>query len=388
MELEYCLDLCVNKVRKNIHRMTWGLREYPSTPSGYYFDVPKEKTINFFHIMNWTASFYTGMALLALERTERREFLVWLYEQSPLYYSKVFDHPEETMHDLGFLYGLYSLPLFRLTGDPIQRNISLKAADELAKRYILNGNYIKAWGRMDGKISPKADKSEALQPFFTESIGLAIIDCMMNLPLLFWASQETGNDFYQSIAMAHADTTLKHFIRNDGSVYHAYRFHPETGHPIGGCNYCGYSDESYWARGTAWAIYGFALAYGYTKKTEYIQTSLRLAHCFIGNLKENGIPVWDFKLPDHEPKGEDSSAAAIAACGIMEILKYRKDEPLLQRTVDRILSTLTTEEYTNFDDECPGVLKHQNGNDTYTIFGDYFYMEALAKKNGKALLFW
>jgi len=123
----------------------------------------------------------------------------------------------------------------------------------------------------------------------------------MNLPLLFWASETTKNPFYKRIATAHEDTTLKYFIRDDDSVYHAYRFDEETGEPIGGANYWGYSIESHWARGTAWAIYGFNIAYHYTNKKEYLDISLRLSRKFITLCEEDGIPIWDFRLPNDQP---------------------------------------------------------------------------------------
>lgn len=386
MDIDKILDICAEKIINNAEKMHLGLREYPSSVSGNYFDVSEEKTKGFHHIMNWTASFFTGMAILSFDQTKDLKYLRWLNEQYPLYYSKVFDNPEENMHDMGFLYSLYSVGLYRLTGDVNQKKVALKAADELSKRFVASGSYIRAWGRMDDKIGEYVPEADAENHFFTESKGLAIIDCMMNLPLLFFASEETGNDFYKLIAEKHADTVMKYFIRDDYSVYHAFRF-DECGNPIGGCNYCGYSDESYWARGTTWAIYGFALAYGYTKKEEYLETALKLALKFIENLNEEGIPVWDFRLPEGEMKNLDTSAAAIAVCGFYEILKYKED-CVLKEYAEKILTTLASEKYTNFDPDVPGLLKNQNGQKTYTIYGDYFYMEALYRKNGGKILFW
>ncbi|MBP3361521.1 MAG: glycoside hydrolase family 88 protein [Clostridia bacterium] len=386
MEIQKLLDLCVNKTAENLKKMPFGLREYPSASNGNYFDVEIEKTKSFDHIMNWTASFFSGMAILSFEKTRDLSFLKWLNKQYCLYYSKVFDNPCENMHDMGFLYSLYSVGMYRLTGDLNHLNTAIKAADELAKRFVPEGGYIRAWGRMDDKVGDYISAEDAENHFFTQSKGLAIIDCLMNLPLLFFASEQTGNNFYKSIAVKHADTVLKYFIRDDYSVYHSFRF-DECGNPAGGCNYCGYSDESFWARGTTWAIYGFAIAYGYTGKERYLDAAVRLGQKFIENLDEDGIPAWDFRMPDDEPKNADSSAAAIAVCGFMQILKY-KDVPQLRKYVDIILNTLSDKKYTNFDVYCPGLLKNQNGQNTYTIYGDYFYMEALYRKAGGEILFW
>src|SRR5208283_5044043 len=148
----------------------------------------------------------------------------------------------------------------------------------------------------------------------TEHDNMAIIDCMMNLPLLYWASLESGNPKFRAAAIKQADTTLKYFIRPDDSVFHAYRFDLKTGRPLGGDNYCGRSVDSHWARGTAWAIYGFALSHRYTGDKKYLDASLRLARKFNRELNGDALPVWDFKLPSGEAPLRDSSAAAIVVC--------------------------------------------------------------------------
>ena len=387
MTAKDCFDICVKKTENNIKKMKLGLREYPSCKDGYYFDARPDNTKDFMHIMNWTASFFTGMAILSYRAGRNIEMLRWLNSQYPLYYSKVFDTSDENMHDMGFLYSLYSVPMYAMSGDLNQKKLILKAADELAKRFVMNGRYIRAWGRMDDKISDYVSEADRRGHFFTQSKGLAIIDCMMNLPLLFKASEISGNSFYKSIAEAHADTVIRHFIRADGSVYHAYRFDPETGAPLGGCNYCGYSDESYWARGTTWAIYGFAIAYRYTGKQEYLDTALRLANGFIDNLPDDNIPFWDFRLPEGEEKNKDTSAAAIAVCGFKEILRNSRS-PKIAEYAEKILSTLMTDRYTDTDIERPGILKDQNGSRSYTPYGDYFYMEALSKETGMDDICW
>jgi unsaturated chondroitin disaccharide hydrolase len=217
--------------------------------------------------------------------------------------------------------------------------------------------------------------------------GLAIVDCMMNLPLLFWAAQETGNRFYSEIAVKHADTTLRCFIRSDDSIYHAYRFDLATGAPLGGDNYCGCAVESHWARGTAWAIYGFALAYGYTRDAKYLDASYRLARKFLSLMDSELVPVWDFRLPKGTKRLRDSSAAAVAVCGFNELLEYRPRDGVMAKAAGALLGKLCSDRYLDANVRCPGVLKNAQIGDgvgkaqnTYASWGDYFFMEALAKK--------
>lgn len=270
----------IAKIKNNVLQMGTDLVEYSGNESGVYF-AEKEGLRPLKHVFCWTQSFYTGMAYWAYVETKEDALLKWLYSFKQEYHDKVFCTPLDTMHDLGFLYIPYAVALYKLTGDEEMKQIALKAADELAKRFDPRGGYIRAWGRMDYQIPAYVDKELAKDHFFTESKGLAIIDCMMNIPLLFWAEQVTGNRYYGRIAEVHADTTMKYFVREDDTVCHAYRFDEETGEALGEENYCGYAKGSYWARGTAWAVYGYMCCYKYTGKDKYLALSMRLLRKFI-----------------------------------------------------------------------------------------------------------
>jgi unsaturated chondroitin disaccharide hydrolase len=230
----------------------------------------------------------------------------------------------------------------------------------------------------------------------TEQDNMAIIDCMMNLPLLYWASLESGDQKYHAAAVRQADTTLKYFIRPDDSVFHAYRFDLKTGQPIGGDNYCGRSVDSHWARGTGWAIYGLALSYRYTRDKKYLEAALRLARKFNQELNGDVIPVWDFKLPAGEKPLRDTSASAVVACGYQELEELGAADALITRTKKSLLQHLCTDQYLNFDEACPGVLRDgqvgANGPGTaanaYMTWGDYYLMEALAKELFQANNLW
>jgi unsaturated chondroitin disaccharide hydrolase len=294
-------DVCVEKIRRTIPRLAAAPKTCSLDPKGDYFAWPE----GFFEIGNWTSSFFTGMSLIAYETTKDPHFLKEVNRMSPVYHDKLHRHGMDTMHDLGFLYSLYSIALWRITGSVEQRALGLKAAEELAKRFVPSGEYLRAWGRMDDQTSDYA--------------GLAIVDCMMNLPLLFWATEVTGNPFFREIAIKHANTTAKLFVRKDDSVCHAFRFDLATGAPVEEANYCGAAVGSHWARGTTWAIYGFALAYRYTKIPLYLEISQRLANKFLSLLDEEIVPIWDFRRRPSDRDARDASAAAIAACGLYEL---------------------------------------------------------------------
>jgi unsaturated chondroitin disaccharide hydrolase len=372
-------DLCVRKTRRNITALA---DEQP--PKTWSFDtdgIYSRWDEGFFEIGNWTSSFFTGMALIAWRETEDEYFLQQVRRLAPLYREKAFTRFMDAHHDIGFLYSLYSVALYKLTGDKADREVGLRAAEALSQRFIPAGNYIRAWGRMDEHN--------------TEYDGLAIIDCLMNLPLLYWASNEAGDNKYRDIAVRHADMVLQNFIRLDGSVYHAYRFDLKTGQPMGGDNYCGRGVESHWARGASWAIYGFALSYGYTQDRRYLDASVKVAEKFIACLDGRAIPVWDFRLPAGEKPLLDTSAAAVVVCGIQELQKHQAATPAMLASKQQMLAALCSNYFLDANETCPGILNEGQVGDgvgkarsVYTSWGDYFLMEALASELFAAELFW
>lgn len=373
----------IAKIKNNIIQIGNDLLEYPGKEHGIYF-AAKEECLPLGHIFSWTQSFFTGMAYWAYVETKDKQILDWLYGFKQIYSDKVFKTPLETMHDLGFLYIPYAVALYQLTGDEEMKEIGIKAADELAKRFEPRGGYIRAWGRMDYQIPEYVDSKLAKNHFFTESKGLAIIDSMMNIPLLFWAEKVTGDKFYGRVAEVHADTTMKYFVREDDTVCHAYRFDEETGEAIGEANYCGYGVGSYWARGTAWAIYGYLCCYKYTGKEKYLDLCLRLFDRYV---KESGgdIPVWDFRLPQGKPKEVDTSAAVIVLCACNQLVKYTDCESV-KNYVESMYEKL--ESYVNLGTENNGLLKEQEGYKVYASFGDYYLVEAVIGKDHPEHFIW
>ncbi len=362
-------EVCIGKTRSNIKRLADEPKSCAWAVDGNYFGFNE----GFFEIGNWTSSFFTGMSLLAWLHMEDDYFMEQALRLAPHYRSKVFDseHMQETHHDLGFLYNLYSVALYKLTGDKQHREVGLRAAEVLARRFNEKANFIRAWGRMD------TDEQE----------NMAIVDCLMNLPLLYWAARESGDQRFRDIALRHVDMAVTCFIRPDGSVYHAYRFDLKTGKPLRGDTYGGWAVESYWARGAAWAIYGFALSYRHTRNRKYLDAALQVARKFIASLDSNVVPMWDFRLP---PNGQrqirDASAASVAVCGLQELLSHASGNGLLPAK-DALLSRLCSVEYLDDRESCPGIQKwgqvgdgNGGGINAYTSWGDYFLMEALARE--------
>lgn len=374
-KLKAAFDLGIRKTRVNIK----DLADQPKTWSHDVNGRFENYTEDFYEIGNWTSSFFTGMALIAWRETEDEYFLNQVLRLAPHYREKVFTRHLNTHHDLGFLASLYSVGLHKLTGDKQHREVGLRAAEVLSQRFNAKGNFIRAWGHLNTD----------------EHDNMAIIDCLMNLPLLHWATKETGDPKHADIATRHANMALKCFVRADGSVNHAYRFDLATGQPIGPDNFCGFSKESHWARGLTWAIYGFALSYSYTGDKKYLDAAVQLARKFIEQLDEEVVPVWDFNLPSEATRERDSSAAAIMVCAIQELGKHQAADAAMLQTKTALLDRICSDDYLDFDPACRGILKKgQTGNGlgkaryAYTSWGDYFLMEAVSRELHMSETFW
>jgi unsaturated chondroitin disaccharide hydrolase len=212
---------------------------------------------------------------------------------------------------------------------------------------------------------------------------------MMNLPLLWWAYKETGDELYYDAACEHAFTTMQYFVRKDGSTYHIVEFDPNNGQVMKRGTLQGYNDESCWSRGQAWAIYGFALAYKYSKRKEFLKTVEKLAGYYIANCPSDFVPYWDFNDSEIPNTVKDSSAAAITASGLLDLSDVEPDKRRAEKYEEiacKILESLTMN-YLTKGKAVPGILIHGcfDKPDSYIavdnslIWGDYYYMEALVK---------
>jgi unsaturated chondroitin disaccharide hydrolase len=319
----------------------------------------------------WTSGFWPGMLWLMYDRTGDEKFrnAAWAWDEK---IEQCFVRQSNLHHDVGFQFLPTAVAKYLCTGDTEGRRRGLAAANFLAGRYNPAGRFIRAWNG--------------------DMIGWAIVDCTMNLAVLLWAAEESGDPRFRHIAMQHADTVLEHFVRPDGSVRHIVSFDPESGAYVETFGGQGFSPESSWTRGQAWALHGLAVVYRYTRQDRYLQAAKRVAHYFLAALSEDHVPVWDFRVANPDPSGEpkDTSAASCAASGLLELAEFVApvEADFYKSGAERIMKALT-EDYASFGANRDNILSAGTGNkpkganiNVGLIYGDYYYVEALAKLNG------
>jgi Glycosyl Hydrolase Family 88. len=320
----------------------------------------------------WTNTFWAGMLWQIYASTKDEAYKA--YAQSiEEKMDAVLHGYDELHHDVGFMWLLSSVMNYEATGEQKARQRALLAANVLAGRMNIAGGYIRAWN------------GEGIE-------GWAIIDCMMNIPLLFWASEQCKDERFKHIGILHADKTLRHFVREDGSVNHIVAFDAQSGEVLDIPGGQGYVSGSSWTRGQSWAIYGFAQAYNWTGKSEYLNAAKRIAHYFMASVALHGyVPPCDFRQPG-DSQLLDSSAGAIAACGLIEIAKAvpEPEQNLYLQSALAILKALC-ERCAVWDssDEClltNGTSAFHRGSNERSavengalIYGDYYFVEAFAK---------
>lgn len=340
-----------------------------TTVDGVYNDMAKED------ITWWTNGFWPGMMWLMYVGT-KNEMYKEVAENAEKMLDAAFEEYDHLHHDVGFMWHISSGINYRLFGGKKSRVRTSIAADMLASRYNASGKYIRAWNE--------------------DKVGWVIIDCMMNIPLLYWASEEYKDPRFKYIAVNHADTVMKTHIRPDGSVNHIVDLDPVTGEPKEAFGGQGYELGSSWSRGQAWAIYGYVISYIHTGKQEYLDTAKRVAHYFIANVCDDWLPKADFRCPD-EPVIYDSTAGACTACGLLEIARVVPEhEKKLYLNAAMNLIKAMEKNFCNWTEEEQSIL--QMGTEAYfcrpqgkhaaIIYGDYYFIEAIYKLKGFDMLFW
>lgn len=332
---------------------------------------------------DWTESFWTGMLWLAYEETGDFNYRKAAETQLESFKKRIEQRYNTNTHDLGFLYTLSCVAAYKLTGSDIAKQTALNAAECLMERYWEQAGIIQAWGDLN-------DKNQR---------GRMIIDCLMNLPLLYWASEVTGDPKYKNAAATHARKAAEYIVRDDASAYHTFYIDVNTGEPIAGKTAQGYSDKSSWARGQAWGIYGFALSYMYTGNTEFLDVSMKMANYFLNRLPEDYVCYWDLIFTDGDEE-RDSSAAAIAACGLLELSKHlsqlgNSESVIYKNAALKIIESLAANYTSENTDNSNGILLHAvyskpsgTGVDECCIWGDYYYFEALTRVKKDWTLYW
>ncbi len=274
-------------------------------------------------------------------------------------------------HDLGFMVFCSYGNAYRITKNEDYKKVVIEASESLITRFDTTIGSIKSWDWAKQWQFP------------------VIIDNMMNLEMLFWASKETGDPKYREVAIAHANTTLANHFRENMSSYHVVNYDTITGNPIAKLTHQGLSDESSWARGQAWALYGFAVCYRETGDAKYLAAAKKIAAYIQKNLPEDFIPYWDYNDPAIPDTYRDASAAAITASALY-ILSSITDESKAEyiELADHILSSLSSPEYlaeikTNGGfllKHCVGNMPKQSEVDAPLNYADFYYLEALKYK--------
>lgn len=325
----------------------------------------------------WTNGFWGGMMWQLYKATGNE-----LYREVAEYVENTLDQNLMLAwgldHDNGFKWGVTSGANYQMFGTEASKNRLLIAANNLAGRFNLAASLIRAWN----------------DPDTGATAGWAIIDCMMNLPLLYWASDQIKDPRFRHIAMAHADRAAEVFVREDGSVNHIVEFNPETGDFVCSHGGQGMGVGSCWTRGESWALYGFTLSYMHTKKELYLETAKKVANYYVAHIPESGFIPVDFCQPA-DCTWEDSTSAAIAACGLIELSRLVKgeDKNRYYEAALKLLHALaehrmnTSLETDNLIENCTAAY-HDKEHNFSIIYGDYYFIEAIFKLTGEGLFLW
>lgn len=317
----------------------------------------------------WTGGFWPGVLWYDYEATGndtiRQE--AERFTESLEFFSRIPAYD----HDLGFLIFCSYGNGYRLTGNPDYKRVVLAVADSLATLYNPRVGTLLSWPRN------------------VEMLGghNTIMDNMINLEMLFWAARNGGDRRLYDIAVSHADKTMENQFREDYSSYHVAVYDPQTGDCIRRCTHQGFSDDSMWARGQAWAIYGFTMVYRETRNPKYLEFVQKVADVYLQRLPADKIPYWDFQAPDIPDAPRDASAACVVASALLELASYcdpEKAQSYRQSAVD-MLTSLQTAAYRS-GDAASSFLLHSTGHwpngseiDASIIYADYYYLEALLR---------
>ena len=369
-KLQRAADTAVSILKENLKDYTFC---FPGSNSENQFYPATEN-------VEWTTGFCTGTYWLAYELTKDEAFRKSAEIQADSFYNRIKNKIDVEHHDMGFLYTPSCVAAYQLTGNERAKEAAVMAAEQLISRFQEKGGFIQAWG-----------------PLGAEDNYRLIIDCLLNLPLLYWASDVTGDGKYREIAVRHTKTSIQNLVREDFSTYHTFFFDPRTGEPVRGVTAQGYKDDSAWARGQAWGIYGTALAYRYTNDETCKDLFRKVTAFYMDHLPEDLVPYWDLSFSRGSGEPRDTSAAAAAVCGMMEMCGNgsldKKEKAFYEEKADRMLENLIDHYAVTSIKESNGLLLHgvyaksspynsvtDRGVDECNLWGDYFYLEALTRK--------
>lgn len=321
---------------------------------------------------DWTMGFFPGSCWYLYENTNDEKWK----NAADHFQSKFEEFKNNTgYHDLGFLFNCSYGNGYRLTQNEEYEEVLVTASTSLIERFNPKVGSIISWDVDKGWQSERGWKFPV------------IIDNMMNLEMLFEASEITGDDKYREVAIAHANATMKNHFREDNSSYHVVDYDPETGEVRSKQTAQGHADESSWARGQAWGIYGFIMCYRYTKDEKYLEQAKKIADFILDyeGTPEDMVPYWDYNAPNIPNEPRDASAAAITASALIELAGY--DDQKYMESAEKILKSLASSEYTAQVGEnkhfilkhSVGSIPHNNEIDVPLNYADYYYIEALLR---------
>ncbi len=327
---------------------------------------------------DWTSGFWPGILWYTYEFT-RDDFIKSKAEQYTQYLTTLLDPDHSGDHDLGFQFLCSFGNAYRLTNNEHYKKIMLDGASKLALFYNPKAGTMLSWGHMVEEMD---------WPHNT------IMDNMMNLELLFWAAKNGGDPNYYAMAENHARVTMKNQFRPDYTSYHVAVYDTTDGKFIKGVTNQGYSDESFWARGQAWGIYGYTVVYRETRDKEFLRFVEKIADIYLKQLPGDYIPYWDFDDPSIPNAPKDASAAAIASSALLELARLedsKKKAMEYKFAALKMLESLSSEAYLS-GEKNPSFLLHTTGNypsgyeiDASLNYADYYYIEALIRLHSDLL---
>lgn len=364
-EVQKAIDHCEFKVEGTIENLKGHDRSPRTVPPG-------EKHWDAKPTGGWTSGFWAGTLWYVYEGTENETIKIEA-EKFTDEIETILSRPVKS-HDLGFIFNCSYGNGYRLKKNREYIKVLLTAADSLSHLFNPNVGTFLSW--------PAQVRKKVYYPHNT------IIDNMMNLELLFEASKLSGNKEYYDMAVSHADVTAKNQIRPDNTVYHVVVYDDKTGKALRKVTHQGYADESVWARGQAWGIYGYTMAYRETGNKRYLKIAGKLAEAYLQRLSDDYVPFWDFDDPSVPDTVRDASAACIVASAFLELSGQQKNErkKIFYRVrAEKMLRSLSSPDYLS-GAENDAFLLHSTGNkransevDIPIIYADYYYIEALVR---------
>lgn len=325
---------------------------------------------------DWTMGFFPGSCWLLYEMSGDSKWMNAAKKQQELFVNMT----SHSNHDLGFVFNCSYGNAFRITGDSTYLKVLLKAGRTLMDRYNAKVGCIKSWNTEYGWQAKRGWEFPV------------IIDNLMNLEMLFNLTYLTNDSSYYHVAVSHAETTMRNHFRNDFSSYHVVDYDAETGKVRSKETAQGYSNESNWARGQAWGVYGYTMCYRYTHRKDFLKMAQNIAELIMKEetTPSDKIPYWDNRDPKIPYAYRDVSAAAITASALYELSEYSKEKSRLYKEyADEIMNSLKTKQYTaHVGENNYFILKHSVGSiphnaeiDVPLNYADYYYIEALKRKD-------